>query len=65
VTAERGQALRTLAGDQCLESGVEYGGFHFQSAQAPGLREEAVVDVEGSSHMHQNAIAMQIWQIRI
>jgi hypothetical protein len=62
VTAERGQAFGALAGDQRLESGVEYGGFHLQSAQALGLREEAVIDVEGGSHMHQSAIAMQICQ---
>jgi hypothetical protein len=65
VTAERGQALRALAGDQRLESGVEYGGFHLQSAQTPGLREEAVIDVEGGAHMHQSAIMMQICQTRI
>jgi hypothetical protein len=62
VTAEGGQALRALAGDQCLEAGVEYGGLRLQPAQAASLRKETVIDVEGGPHMHQSAILMQICQ---
>jgi hypothetical protein len=50
LAAESGQTPGALPGDQRLESGVEHRRLHPQSAQPLGLREEAVIDVEGRAH---------------
>lgn len=60
--AERGESSGAFAGDERIESGVDYRGFLLKSAQPSGFVEKRIVEVEGCSHMHQYARFMQLGQ---
>jgi len=55
AAAERGKTSRTLAGDECEQTRVKDRGLFLQAAEPLGFAQEILVEVEGRSHMHEDA----------
>jgi len=59
-TAEGRQSARALARDERLETSVEKSRFLADPAQAGGLGQELLIQIECRPHLHQYALFVQI-----